>query len=190
MLSLLLLCASQAWTFPGFQIYEAEDLNGLVTDACATALSQTIHCSPYFMQYQSPRVGQSTGDSALTDMLCDPSCGVSLQSWFDNVASNCADQFLGDADPTLLGGYVWQGYNETCLKDPSTGEYCTGKTSLSVPQTLLWLLKTLVLAKCTRRRREIEHCRQHETMDACRTVLLVLDTYDVDEAGQLLLYIQ
>lgn len=80
-------------------------------------------------------VGRSTGNITMTDLLCDSSCGAILKSWFDNVASNCANQAIGgDTPPTLLGGYIWDGYNQTCLKDPTTGDYCTGKLSLLVPR--------------------------------------------------------
>lgn len=116
--------------FPGFQLYDLADLDGL-TATCATALTQTIHCADYFLLYQSPMVGRPIGNTTVTDLLCDSSCGTSLKSWFDNVASNCANQTIGgDTPPTLLGGYIWEGYNQTCLKDPTTGDYCTGQLSL------------------------------------------------------------
>ncbi|KAE8550127.1 hypothetical protein TMatcc_001204 [Talaromyces marneffei ATCC 18224] len=114
-----------AYTFPGFQIYGADDLDGLVTTTCQTALARTIRCPTYLTMYMSPRVGQSTGNSTFTDLMCSSTCDSSLQSWYDDVSSSCANQTLDYADPTLLGGYTWQGYNETCLKDPSSGEYCT-----------------------------------------------------------------
>jgi hypothetical protein len=114
--------------FPGFQIIDLTDLDGL-TATCATALTQTIHCSYYFLSYQSPRVGVSLQNATLTDEICGSSCGTSLAQWFENVASNCANETIGDTNPTLIGGYIWEGYNQTCLKDPSSGQYCTGMST-------------------------------------------------------------
>lgn len=77
--------------------------------------------------FTEPRVAQSTGNSTFTDQICDPSCGLSLENWFNNVNNQCVNQTIGGAVPTISGGYIWQGYNQTCMKDPATDKYCTGK---------------------------------------------------------------
>ncbi|PYH80406.1 pectin lyase-like protein [Aspergillus uvarum CBS 121591] len=110
--------------FPGFQLYEPAWLDGL-TDTCKTALSQKIFCHPWLQaSYQNPGIGQYIENSTMADDVCDHGCSTSLQSWMDNVSSNCADQTIDDTDPTAAGGYLYAGYNLTCLRDLSTGEYC------------------------------------------------------------------
>ncbi|KAF9893487.1 hypothetical protein FE257_010799 [Aspergillus nanangensis] len=111
--------------FPGFQIYALENLNKVaeLSATCKTALSQTIHCAPYLETRQSPSVGQYFENSTDADIICAPSCGESLKSWFDNVSSGCMNQTLGNSHPTLLGGYIYAAYNQTCLKDTKTGNY-------------------------------------------------------------------
>ncbi|KAB8225907.1 pectin lyase-like protein [Aspergillus novoparasiticus] len=109
-------------TFSGLQIYSDGALEGL-TAPCVTALTETIKCSPYLYTFQSPSVHGSLGNTTYTDIVCDDSCGESLALWFNTVSSSCAGQNITGAPPTKVGGYMWQGYNETCLLD-SSGEYC------------------------------------------------------------------
>lgn len=112
--------------FPGFQIYEREALDDLpdLTDPCKTALSQTIHCSPFLERFQYANMGTYIDNTTEADLVCDAACGLSLKSWFDNVSGSCKNQSLGYYDPTSLGGYVCAAYNQTCFKDPTTGQYC------------------------------------------------------------------
>lgn len=116
-----------ATRFPGFQLYGGGEPRG-VTKSCQAALGGIIYCADYFERtFNGPTVAHSIGNQTFTDAICDPSCGASLQQWFDNVETNCANQTIDGAAPTMLGGYIWQGYNQTCMKDPESGRYCTGK---------------------------------------------------------------
>jgi hypothetical protein len=66
-------------------------------------------------------------NDTLTDLMCDETCGQSLQVWFESVSVDCAREH----DHVVLsepGGIVWAGWNETCVKDPNTGKYCGGKS--------------------------------------------------------------
>ncbi|KAH8431631.1 LysM peptidoglycan-binding domain-containing protein [Aspergillus melleus] len=112
--------------FPGFQIYELDNLNDVagLTSACKTALSQTIRCHPFLKTFKSQNVGKYIDDAMEADMICAPSCGDSLKSWFDNVSTSCINQTLGFSKPSRNGGYIYAGYNQTCHKDPETGQYC------------------------------------------------------------------
>ncbi|KAF4153480.1 hypothetical protein CNMCM6069_000690 [Aspergillus lentulus] len=111
--------------FPGFQLYEPEWLVGLnLTETCKTALTQKIICHSYLEKFRSPVVGQYIENSTLANEVCDKGCGQSLKSWFDNVSTTCASQYINKAVATELGGYMYAGYNLTCLKDPATGRYC------------------------------------------------------------------
>ena len=56
-----------------------------------------------------------------------------MKSWFDNVATSCNGFNITNAHPTLAGGRIWAGYNETCLMD--TGKtYCNGETLLELTE--------------------------------------------------------
>ncbi|KAL4735958.1 pectin lyase fold/virulence factor [Aspergillus similis] len=67
----------------------------------------------------------SLENTTLTDSVCDPSCGRSLQQWYNSVARNCAGYKMSrGAPPIMFGARMWAGFNETCSKDETTGEYC------------------------------------------------------------------
>ncbi|KAI2907774.1 CAZyme family GH55 [Aspergillus niger] len=110
--------------FPGFQLYQPKWLDGL-TDTCKTALSQKILCHPYLeMKFSNPGIGQYIDNNTLADEVCDQGCGESLQMWTTNVANSCLNQTIDDTDPVAAGGYIYAGYNLTCLRDPHTKKYC------------------------------------------------------------------
>ncbi|KAJ5130998.1 Peptidoglycan-binding Lysin subgroup, partial [Penicillium bovifimosum] len=112
-------------TFPGFQIYTAERLEGLgLTESCTTALTQKVLCSPFLKTWTSPGIGQYYENTTFTDMLCDAGCGESLGSYVDNVETYCANQTIGSSIPTRNGGTIYHNYNLTCLMDQDTNKYC------------------------------------------------------------------
>jgi len=45
----------------------------------------------------------------------------------ESVSTKCAGKTVNGAIPTKHGDYIWAGYNETCVRDPKTKEYCNGK---------------------------------------------------------------
>ncbi|KAL3483769.1 pectate lyase superfamily protein-domain-containing protein [Aspergillus germanicus] len=113
----------------GFQIYlpgsaYIEDL----TATCQTALTQTTKCHAKLQGWQELTMRGSLDNVTLTDELCDAGCGMSLRNYYDAVTATCHDQNItvsaGITFPERPGGTIWTGYNKTCLKDPSTGEYC------------------------------------------------------------------
>ncbi|KAJ5552813.1 pectin lyase-like protein [Penicillium frequentans] len=110
--------------FPGFTIYDADYLPSTFSDACVTALTATIKCDLTVFQFGEPQYHGTLGNDTLTDLVCDQSCGNSLASWLINSEANCDGAVLLDHPATILGGYMWTGWNETCYKDPSTGKYC------------------------------------------------------------------
>ncbi|GAB1214598.1 hypothetical protein ATERTT37_003762 [Aspergillus terreus] len=112
--------------FPGFQIYDLEDLNNVdgLTTTCKTALSQIIRCAAFLQSFQYPNSGRYFDNATEADRICTPSCGSSLKSWFDNVSSSCTNQTLGNSDPTRYGGYIYAAYNQSCYRDTKTGKYC------------------------------------------------------------------
>ncbi|OBT56198.1 hypothetical protein VE04_02872 [Pseudogymnoascus sp. 24MN13] len=113
--------------FYGFVLYNAtEDTKYLdgVSEVCKTALTGVIKCNPYVERFRELRYRGGLDSQNLTDSVCDVGCGKSLKSWFDTVTTSCADFQVGGAIANRAGGIVWTGYNETCLLDSATGQYC------------------------------------------------------------------
>ncbi|KAL6234792.1 hypothetical protein BDW75DRAFT_230891 [Aspergillus navahoensis] len=111
--------------FPGFSIYSSSTLEAADFPlSCKTALTDLIKCDPYMSTMMMASYHGSLNNDTLTESLCDPSCGTSLQQWFSSVQHNCAGYNISGSPPELYGGRMWAAYNETCSKDKDTGKYC------------------------------------------------------------------
>lgn len=114
--------------FPGYRVwYRAmlDHMPGVVLpEECKAALTEVITCDNRTERFQTPGLRSWLGNAKATDTVCAPSCGKSLKRWFDTVSVNCRGKLIDGALPTLLGGRIWDGWNQTCLKDPATGKYC------------------------------------------------------------------
>lgn len=120
--------------FPGYHIWDVvEDAEGLggLPNACKTSLTQVVQCDPYTLFFLGEGYRGSLDNDTLAQSVCDESCGVSLKSWFHNVATTCEGYNVTGSAATKYGGQIWSGYNETCLRDPKSGEYCNGKLRIS-----------------------------------------------------------
>jgi len=109
-----------------FTLYNSTFLDVTLGEGCISALSSSIECLDYVKLFTQPTYRGSLNNDTLTDLICATGCSASLKSWFDSVAVNCEGKLLNNALPTKFGGYIWAGFNETCLKDPVTGDYCNG----------------------------------------------------------------
>jgi hypothetical protein len=121
--------------FTGFQLYKPESsMLANLTATCKTALTQSIMCHKMLSEWQRPAYHGLLESTHLTDEVCDKGCGRSLKNWYDSVSRVCVGQNItspgGQGLPVRLGGTVWAGYNETCLKDPETDAYCDGAYSV------------------------------------------------------------
>lgn len=114
-----------------FRIYEADDLEARdYPAACVSALSADIACESYIRSFMQPRYRGSLENTTLTDQICVGTCSGSLRKWFDTVSKECVGDTFGSSNtvPMRLGGNIWAGWNETCIKDPKTKKYCNGRS--------------------------------------------------------------
>lgn len=96
-----------------------------LSTACVNALQSPVACDQYL---QDNAYIDSYGplNDSLLDTFCTAGCSSSLISYRKNVISACAK------DPQPFAGIpaqyfvdvIWAQYNFTCLKNPSTGQYC------------------------------------------------------------------
>ncbi|KAF4973425.1 hypothetical protein FSARC_250 [Fusarium sarcochroum] len=114
-----------------FNVYDAEYLNSKykIGEACVQALSADIACHQRVSSFLHPNLRGPLEDVALTDAVCSNTCSQSLRDWFETAAKDCKGEKFGvtngDILPSQYGGYLWAGWNETCLKDEETNRYCS-----------------------------------------------------------------
>lgn len=124
--------------FPGFTIHDPDDLPTTLPAACVTALTATIKCEFTVFGFGEPSYHGVLENDILTDMVCDPSCGESLVSWFKTAHDSCAGYTILGYPADILGGNMWAGWNETCYKDTVTGRYCNGKIQPVLDLPSIW----------------------------------------------------
>lgn len=115
--------------FKGYQLWTRADLEDYMSpETCRTAPMRRVACDDEMRSWVEPSYRGVTGNVTLTNSMRDAGCGESLQSWFKNIDGSCKGYNISTALPTLLGGRVWAGYNETCLK-PTDGKNrdCNGE---------------------------------------------------------------
>lgn len=116
--------------FQGYRLWTTRTLESMgidMPDTCKTALTELIRCDNVTKEFQAGGIQGWPGPVSITDSICDEGCGQNLTSWFNNVDRACDGVRVFDMVPMLLGGRIWNGYNQTCLKDPETDKYCGGK---------------------------------------------------------------
>ncbi|KAI9043568.1 putative 1,3-beta glucanase [Aspergillus affinis] len=121
--------------FDGFPLYGFkwdEYLLSSVSTACVTAMTRLVDCHEQTYMLIDLRWRAGLQNDALSDLVCVKTCGKSIQAWFEAVSLDCADYKEENVLLTKPGGILWAGWNETCLKDPDTGQYCGGKSALHV----------------------------------------------------------
>ncbi|KAF2466137.1 uncharacterized protein BDR25DRAFT_237808 [Lindgomyces ingoldianus] len=108
----------------GFVIYDSQKLDVTLGEGCINSLSANINCADYVQTFMMLSYRGSLENVTMTDTVCTSDCSGSLKNWFDSVSKSCAGKTLNDAVPMKFGGYMWAGFNETCVKDPKTKQYC------------------------------------------------------------------
>lgn len=95
---------------------------------CVTAMEASLPCDPYLQLLANQDYYGSMEDSNLQSSLCDPACGSTLSSYHASVISACkSDPQPWQGLPAgWYGDMLWAAYNQTCLKDNTSGLYCNG----------------------------------------------------------------
>ncbi|KAF5697877.1 hypothetical protein FGLOB1_12450 [Fusarium globosum] len=138
---------------------------GLVA-TCANALSADIACNPYIHDFMSLRYRFSLENVTLTDEICVASCSSSLRQWFNSVSKECTgDEWKSTMVPTVYGGNIWSGWNETCIKDTKTKRYCNDIIS-EFSQVGEKMAKEDLCHPCYRRRLALMQSSQYSVYNA------------------------
>ena len=116
---------------PGYVLYTEEQLaNTQVSNECKAQLLRSVKCDNYTLDFQQGSRYRGSLNEELSNSVCDPSCRASLERWFKGVEYTCASQLLDGAPATKMGGCIWAGWNETCLRDPQSNQLCNGELQL------------------------------------------------------------
>ncbi|KAF5237099.1 hypothetical protein FAUST_6239 [Fusarium austroamericanum] len=108
--SLAILAFSLCKSANAFKIYNPDVLNSdTFGEACVQALGAEIDCHKQVRSFMERRWHSSLQSTNITDQV---------------FASNCDSKNFDGEIPTLSGGLMWAGWNETCVKDPKTKRYC------------------------------------------------------------------
>jgi hypothetical protein len=111
--------------FDGIRHYEAGEVNAFLGGECNRALVAKIDCPEFVLAFTEPRYHESLQDADLADAICTDTCSDSLRTWFDDVTTACEGRTaVGSDTPARYGGFMWAGWNETCLRDTDSGLYC------------------------------------------------------------------
>lgn len=119
----LLLGVGAFLVYPTFYV-ETWMEHGL-NEACGKALLTDIDCDSNLNGMgRTGWQGLLRGDDdfTITDSICAPKCGESLQEWSKALSENCDPRSFSPI--TLVEGRI-----QLCDKDEKTGEYCNGKHS-------------------------------------------------------------
>ncbi|RYP74297.1 hypothetical protein DL771_003118 [Monosporascus sp. 5C6A] len=111
----------------GFRLAPEGKFAGMgLTTTCEQVLYQQIQCHAAVGGLSAKVYHDTLGDQAFTDTVCSTSCSTALTTARRRVTGACA------STPELIPGYpvvalidsVRTGWNETCLRDTETGNYC------------------------------------------------------------------
>lgn len=106
-----------------------------ISSTCSAAINATIACDPYLLALTEADSFGALNDTSLQSSICRVSCGGSLTEYHNKVTTACAQdpQPWNGVPAVWAGDAIWATYNRTCLKDPSTGKWCSG---ITIPELL------------------------------------------------------
>ncbi|KAK0630489.1 LysM domain protein [Bombardia bombarda] len=104
----------------------ANTSTAVLTAACVSAIEAPIQCDTY-LQLLASTDTYSTSNNASQALICTTGCSSSLTTYISTAETACKGQPQAWAGlPYAYYGKVLQStYNMTCLKDATTGVYCT-----------------------------------------------------------------
>ncbi|KAF2012850.1 carbohydrate-binding module family 50 protein [Aaosphaeria arxii CBS 175.79] len=162
-LSALIIPVSRVY---GFTIYERNELDNALGETCISSLAANIDCIDYVRAFMQLKYHSSLESVQLTDAVCTATCASSLKNYFDSVSGSCTGKSLSGAPPTKFGGYIWAGYNETCVRDPRTKSYCNDIISnFTVVDDITQMPRTELCHTCHVRRLAMMQSSQYSTYD-------------------------
>lgn len=116
----------------GFKLVSQNLLDGSDLSAtCKRVLEQTINCDEYVSQLGERTYFGSLEDPELTAAVCTTTCKTALTAAKGRITNICAstpDLATGLPILTLIDSIVY-GWNDTCLTDNKTGDYCNGESN-------------------------------------------------------------
>ncbi|KAL4864806.1 pectin lyase fold/virulence factor [Aspergillus spectabilis] len=112
--------------FTGFELFERGSLDGIELPAtCIESLYQTVYCDNTIWEMRDATYHGILGDEVLTDSVCDAGCQRSLAQAHTGIAARCGESDIIPGLPAIsVVERLWWQYNDTCLKDVTTGRYC------------------------------------------------------------------
>jgi hypothetical protein len=111
----------------GLVLAATGSLTGIgLSSTCERVLYQTVSCNEFVGTFRTPAYRGYLGDNDFTASVCSSTCGTSLSIAHTRILGACA------STPNLSTGYpvvslidsLRGGWNETCLKDPTSGTWC------------------------------------------------------------------
>jgi hypothetical protein len=99
-----------------------------ISTACNDALVAAIDCDLFLTFAMSDSYYGPLNNQTLQNGLCKASCGTALTAYTSKVATACKNdpQPFPGLPATYWGEQAKAVYDLFCLKDASTGKYCTG----------------------------------------------------------------
>lgn len=117
--------------FTGFALFEQDSLseNGL-SSSCEAAMYQKINCDDIVHTFGYKSYYGTVGNKSTVDSVCADSCMADLLNFRQsiNVACSSTPDFAPGIPLVAFIDSIWSGWNETCLLDTATREYCNGIT--------------------------------------------------------------
>ena len=109
-----------------------------ISTSCATAMQASLDCDPYLTYVMTSDYWGSLHDDASQEEFCNVTCSQELRSYISSVTAACANdpQPLPGYPATYWGESALAAWTQMCLKDNSTGQYCSGNPGTTSEQSL------------------------------------------------------
>jgi hypothetical protein len=105
-----------------------------VSTGCSQALLASINCAQDFIDMAQSDYYGPMNNLTLQNSICTSECGTALDAYRSSVAAACASdpQPFPGLPANYFGDVIHSTYSLFCMKDNSTGQYCTGSSLFTV----------------------------------------------------------